>query len=471
MSAPTPFFVRAGEPARRGRLLLISWHFPPGQSAGALRWQKMAAFFSAQGWQLDVITSSVGSEGEADLRRLDELPPGTRVFVTAPHDRVAMRIDRWRARRLARSSGHVSTPRADPPRVASLPKSDLESVAPEDIRWRFDSTGLRRAWNAYLAYSRDAAWGDAALALGRVLLGPEHRAVVSCGPPHPPHEAARVLAREAGLPFAMDLRDPWALRRRLPAAAASPLTFALADALERRCVSAAALVVANTDALAAGMAHRYPGSRVITVMNGFDDEPLPVVPKRARFTLAYAGAVYLDRDPSPLFEAVARVVRARQLESADIGLEFIGPSSSFGGVAIHALAERAGIARFVEVGGRVPRAEALAFLASAHMLVSLPQDSAYAIPSKIFEYMRFPAWLLVMAGVGSPAAALLEGRGADVVPPDDAAAIAARIDARYGEWRAGAVPAPLSRHRELSRESQATELVAALETLLGADGR
>ena len=36
------------------RLLLITYHFPPGQAAGALRWQKFVTRGAARGWAFDV---------------------------------------------------------------------------------------------------------------------------------------------------------------------------------------------------------------------------------------------------------------------------------------------------------------------------------------------------------------------------------------------------------------------------------
>jgi hypothetical protein len=48
--------VGAGPAADRRRILLFSYHFPPGTSAGALRWQKMSRIGSELGWDCDVLT-------------------------------------------------------------------------------------------------------------------------------------------------------------------------------------------------------------------------------------------------------------------------------------------------------------------------------------------------------------------------------------------------------------------------------
>jgi len=57
------------------------------------------------------------------------------------------------------------------------------------------------------------------------------------------------------------------------------------------------------------------------------------------------------------------------------------------------LARQEGVEAFARYHPPGPRSAAARLLASATMLVSLPQDTETAIPSKIFEYSRFDAWL------------------------------------------------------------------------------
>lgn len=101
------------------------------------------------------------------------------------------------------------------------------------------------------------------------------------------------------------------------------------------------------------------------------------------------------------------------------------------------------------------------------MLVSLPQDSPWAIPSKIFEYMLYDAWLLVLADEGSPPALLLRGSGADVVPPRDVDAMAVRIRERVQAFRRGERPQRLARETRFSRRHQARLLMDAIGQVAG----
>ncbi len=215
------------------------------------------------------------------------------------------------------------------------------------------------------------------------------------------------------------------------------------------------------------MRARYPEARVLTVMNGMDEGELPPSTVGERFVLGYAGSIYLDRDPRPLFRAVARVVRERSLDPGRFGVEFIGYASRYEGQSLDDIAREEGMASFVRTGAPRPHAEAMRFLASCAMLVSLPQDSTMAIPSKVFEYLRFPAWLLAMADPGSATARVLAGTDADVVSPEDVGAIAAAVGRRFDAFAAGRRPAPLGTDPRLTRRHQGGVLLDALDEISG----
>ena len=65
------------------------------------------------------------------------------------------------------------------------------------------------------------------------------------------------------------------------------------------------------------------------------------------------------------------------------------------------------------------------------MLVVLPQDSDMAIPAKVFDYMRYDAWLLALADHGSAVEQLLRASQADVVAPDALETLSALLQVRY----------------------------------------
>jgi hypothetical protein len=463
---PEPFFVAPG-PAPQARLLLISYHFPPGTAVGGLRWQKFAAFAAERGWGLDVIAADPAQLPARDERRLAELPAGTRVYGVARPRLLRHRAEDWLRRRLRRRWTEAGGEAAHAPAAADLPGS----FARAELRWWPRSLrDLVRARDAVRGYGNDGRWARAAARVGIALAREQpYLACVTSGPPHMAHAAGRRLRHALGLPHVMDMRDPWSLVERVVEHVGSPVWYALARRRERPVVASASLVVMNTGPAAEGMRAAYPtaAGRIVAVPNGFDDEVIPVVPRGRTFVIAYAGSIYLDRDPRPLLKAAARVIAERRLTPDDLRVEFMGVVE---GRPVEEVAAEEGIAAYVRWRPPAPRAAAMTFQAAATMLVCLYQDSRQAIPAKLYEYMLFDAWLLVFADPGSGTADLLAGTDADVRRPGDLGGIAAVIDRRYAEHAAGTRPRRLAREARFSRRSQAAVLFDAIARVTAESG-
>ncbi|MDQ2931857.1 MAG: hypothetical protein M3Y05_13730 [Gemmatimonadota bacterium] len=473
MSAPAgaePFWEKRGTHAQDAhRLLVISYHFPPDTTIGARRWEKLASSVTERGWGLDVITcgptSSIGA-------RLDGLPAGVRVYGINDPELLSERIEHvlwrfyrtvWPKRRLsaAPSSDGANRPQATRERPESLGRAEIRASVrtPREL--------MRTYW-AWAELTHGMRWARAAAALAqRIIVKGVHEAVITSAPPHMSHEAGRLISIATGLPFVMDMRDPWSLQPWLRESVASPFWYGRADECERACVTQATLIVANTEPARSGLVDVYPEARerIITVMNGSDDDPLPPHRHTERFTIGYAGTIYLDRDPLLLFRAAAQVIRTLSLTPAHFGIDILGRFTGEEHVSLFALATREGIADYVTVEPPRPQQAALEFLAGASMLVIFPGSNTLAIPAKVFEYIRFDSWLLTIAEPTSGIAQLLRGSTADVVAPEvDAVAVA--IIARYKDHRAGVRPTRVARDDRFSRKAQARVLLDAIEKLV-----
>ena len=460
-----PFFEKAGRPEQdRDRLMLISQHFPPNAAVGARRWEQFAQFIAERGWGLDVVMCR--QAGDIDRARMDALPDGIRVFDVPQPDLVVERLEHWAAR-----AYRMVVPRRAPHGAATAGTNGAvpgrASIEREHMRWPPRTMReLTRLVSAYVVVARDEAWARHAAAVGRRIVRPGvHRAVVSSGPPHMAHEAARHVAAAARLPLIVDMRDPWSLLPMLHETHASPWWYREARRHERHVLADASVVVANTDHARNGLAAAYPEARnrMITVLNGTDSYPVPPSRRGGRFTIGFAGTVYLEQDVRNLMRASADVIRALSLTPADFGIDFIGDFGKPGELSIDAFAREAGIGNFVSVGPRRAHAEALEFLAQATMLVVFVGFGREFIPAKTFEYMRFDAWLLILTEPGSATAHLLHDTDADLVGPSDVAAIAAAIRTRYEMHRGGVVPVRVARDDRFSRAKQAEILLEAID--------
>jgi glycosyltransferase involved in cell wall biosynthesis len=461
--------------------LLVSYCFPPDRTVGAIRWQKLARFAAEYGWRLDVITLDPGDEKLSDHRGLGELPAGTHVFGVPLKPPAIERFERWASALRSRSKASAPSPlesgaaapdrrAAGPPPSAPAAGEVPKTLAVDGLRWVPRSVrDVLRAYFAWVQHARLSHWADDAAKLA-VELGRDrpYSVLISSGPPHATHEAVRLASRRLGVPYVLDLRDPWSHTQRLPESLASPLFLTLARRDERRGLRDAALVVANTEALRGALTRDYPpnAGRIVAVRNGCDEDPIPAGRLSRVFTIRFAGTVYFERDPRMLFRAAAVVIRDLQLQPAGFRLEFMGAFDTAGGFPMSAIARDEGVGAFLSVGPTRPHREALEFFAGATMLVTFPgYNSAMTIPAKTFEYVRFDAWILAMTEPDTPLAQLLAGTGADVVSPDDVASIAGAIRKRYLEHASGSRPRALAADGRFGRAEQAAILFNAIDRI------
>jgi hypothetical protein len=404
---------------------------------------------------VDVISRDLRLLKTRDERRLELLPPDLRIYCASEREPFLARAEQlaWKVvRRLA--------PRRKARSAIALSKQEIAQSS---------NRQFVRAYNAWARIETEKMWGRAVKRIGIDLarVG-TYDAIASSGPPHMVHEAARQISRATRIPLVIDLRDPWSAVEQVAEDHASPIWFSVARRFERLAVADASLVVMNTDMARDDMRARYPSAarRIVAVANGSDDEPIARVAPSGRFTIRFAGSIYLDRDPRLVFRASARVVQRLGLTPDVFGIEFIGHVDAFGGTSLRTMASEEGLEGFVEVSGPRSRAEAMEFLAGATMLLNLPQGADLCVPAKIFEYVRFDAWLLVLAKQGSATAETLRGTTADIVDPNHVVRIAEVIEGRYLQHVRGERPIAAGHDGRFDRRIQAERLHDHLEALI-----
>jgi glycosyltransferase involved in cell wall biosynthesis len=328
-----------------------------------------------------------------------------------------------------------------------------------------------RAYFAWKEIAEQRPWRDAMLRVGEELARTEsYDAIVTCGPPHLVHTAGARLSARTGIPLVVDFRDPWSLQRVLPEHRASQLWFDMVSRYESEGVRQASLVVMNTEPCRDAMRARYAhhADKIIAVTNGYDEqESLPSPATDGRFRLIYSGTLYFVYEhPGAFFEGVSRLVREFGLTPAELAIEFIGDAAGFNGVPTSSLARAAGVEQFFQDLPFVPRKEVFQHLSRASVLVSLSQLNDLAIPSKLFDYMRFNAWILAIAGTGSATEVVLRGTNADVVPLNDADLIHRTLRERFLQFRRGERPVAIAAATRSSRREQAGVLFDALDPIV-----
>ena len=274
--------------------------------------------------------------------------------------------------------------------------------------------------------------------------------ILVSGPPFSSFMAAAFVAWWFDIPWIAEFRDRWvddpyAVRPRWRAR----FDHWIEGLLVRRSRG----VITVSDLWSRFYAGKY-GLPCETVMNGFDPKDFNVdldPPSTLPLRILHAGTIYPGRrDPGALFDALAN----GQFSPDEIQLQFYGRELQ----TIGELAERRGIARFVDLQDAVPYRQAIELQKRADILLLLqwndPADEGN-VPAKIFEYFATGRQILGLGPLGGVPAKLVRDRQAGMFSndPDE---IAAQLRRWLDQKRASGlvVPPPPRAADGLHRDDQ-----------------
>jgi hypothetical protein len=220
--------------------------------------------------------------------------------------------------------------------------------------------------------------------------------ILSTSPPASSHLIAARARQRFNVPWVADFRDLWtenlwgALRLVQP----------LHKRLERNTLKTADALVTVSSPWAQALQKKHPAKPVYTITNGFDPDDFRGQPGELTeyFSITHTGHLYEGkRDPTLLFEALHDLIAAGLLRKRDLRIRFYGPPESW----LPTLAERYDLKEIVELGGIIPRDEALRRQAESHLLLLLgwsdPKETGQHT-GKLFEYFGSARPILAVGG-------------------------------------------------------------------------
>ncbi|WP_332875986.1 glycosyltransferase [Massilia sp. S19_KUP03_FR1] len=410
------------------RALMVAFHFPPQRgSSGIQRTLKFAQYLPLSGWQPLILTAhprahadtTSGPDGVPDslvVRRAFALDTARHLAVRGRYTRLLALPDRWVSWCLGAVPAGLAMIRRYRPQVL---------------------------WSTYPIASA--------------------------------HLIGLALHRLTGLPWVADLRDPM-LDAVYPA---DPLSRRVAGWIEAKTIRAAARVVCTTP----GAVRHYrqlfqdvPPERFCLIENGYDDEDFDaaeadacklVKQAGAALTMLHSGIVYpLERDPKPLFAALAGLLRDGSLTPARFQLVLRAPVHT---AFLQGLIEQYGIATLVTIAPPLPYRAALAEMLGADALLLLQAANCNdQVPAKLYEYLRANKPLLALTDPQGDTWAAVRAAGIDTLAPlDDAEKIGAALMTFIALAEAGSAPlAPDAVRRSHARSARTVQLAALLDAVV-----
>jgi len=239
------------------------------------------------------------------------------------------------------------------------------------------------------------------------------------------------LHKLSGKSLVVDFRDPWVGN---PFHVSKGRIFDnLMTFLERKIVTAASLVSANTKPLQEDFLSRYPhldANKFIVLPNGFDPGDFSEIDSatvpRDKLYFAHAGSLYGRRDPSPLLLAL------RSLMQSEPDIAMYCHFTQMGYIETdYAFGENYSDLTdtdTIEDAGLFSYDECLHKLAQSDVAVLIQPATKIQIPSKIYDYMALNKYILAITPLDGVLAKMMhEYQLGDVFDPQDIVGISNRI--------------------------------------------
>ena len=462
--------------ARRRRVLLVSFFFPPDPAVGGQRIWNFARYLPEFGWDPVVLTSDRPQFGTtADT----EVPVHRARFYSFfeavhPPDRPGGGRDAASGGRSPASGGRSA--------ASGAPTSSMRHRALTS-RWK---GALYRGVRHFLPMSVDRmpdatlGWVPDAVSTGaRLLRDGSFDAIFSSHGPPSSHMVAAALARKSGLPWVADFRDLWSENHADPRV--GPFRW-VERRLERRVLRrAAALSVVSPPW--ARVLEGIHGKRVEVVYNGFapgefgsggggDRSEAGAAAEggslRGRLGILFVGTLHpRGHDLRPLMGALATLQgeMSQEMDRASLQVEFLGTDPS----AVLPWAEKHEVTRWVSVLPAVPRTDAVTRQTRATALLHVAWSGRKGlVPAKLFEYMGAGRPILAIGPGGGPDEEILSECGAGALLPDSAA-VASRLREWIGQFlKEGTLPSTTDPSAALAytRKAQTGRLAALLNEVV-----
>lgn len=428
----------------RRKVLIITYYWPPAGGITVLRCLKIAKYLRDFGWEPVIFTASNAQYPYLDPANNAEIPEGITVLRQPIFEPLHL---------FKKLSG----------RKASDPLTNVVHVRDKKAKLA-DRLGIWIRANFFIPDARALWIRPSVKYLTQYLKDHPVDAIFSDGPPHTNTAIACELKKRTGIPWLADFQDPWTQVDYYPLLGIKGRADRIHREMEQDVFRTAdAMTIASpswkTDLESIGAKH------VSVLYYGYDEadfeniEPM----KSDVFTIIHTGLLGFDRLPDPLIDALAELKlespeRVRNIRVIQFGELDYSVKQRF---------EQAGLAEVLQIGGIIPRKEALKALVSAGLLL-LPLNKAEnakgRMPGKFYEYLRAHRPILALGPEDSDVASILRETGHGRMHDySDSKGTKATLIAAFEAWKKGETFISSDQIERFSNREQ-TRVVANLLT-------
>ena len=375
------------------RVLIITYYWPPTGGSGVQRWVKFAKYLPEYGWQPVVYTPENPEQLAVDHTLEADVPAEAEIIKTKIIEPYGL------YKKFLRKSGH-SKEAVEVNPVNAQNKSFAQKAAMW-VRGNFFRPDPRCLWIRPSVKFLKAYLKEHPVDL-----------IVSTGPPQSMHLIGRRLARETGLPWIADFRDPWTRIFYFKHLSMTRCTERWHKKMEKKVLDEASGVVAVSP-LVQQEFQAMTQTAVELITNGYDECDFPKGPcreafgcteeNRAReFVITHTGLFAADGNPVVLWDVLAERCKNDSNFKKLLKIKLVGKTDS----QIADSIKEAGLGDNLLDMGYQPHSKAIEEQRNASLLIlPLRKEPEYkaVLPGKLFEYLA--SWRPVL-GIGQPDGAM-----------------------------------------------------------------
>ena len=377
------------------RVLIITYYWPPTGGSGVQRWVKFAKYLPAEGWQPVIYTPENPEQLAVDTSLESEIPSEAEILKThivEPYELY---------KKFLRKSGHSKEVVEVNP-VNAQNKSFAQKAAMW-VRGNFFRPDPRCLWIR-----------PSVKFLKKYLEEHPVDLIVSTGPPQSMHLIGRKLARETGLPWIADFRDPWTKIFYFKHLSMTRLTERWQKKMEKKVLDDASVVVAVSP-LVQQEFQAMTQTPVELITNGFDEcdfrndgaceggnATFAAGGPDKDFVITHTGLFAADGNPTMLWKVLAEKCSKCEAFAKALKIKLVGKTDE---VILESLRAE-GLEGCLTDMGYQPHSVAVDEQRKASLLIlPLRKEPEYkaVLPGKLFEYLA--SWRPVL-GIGQPDGAM-----------------------------------------------------------------
>ena len=414
---------------KKFHILILAYIYPPDAGSGTFRTLYFANNLAKEGAEITVITAKqecFHSDAIVDnslLQSVNSSIDVIRASVKRPMDTIVL------LKKLFFRSSHVHDKKIFAS-VDSVSANNGSFFSTLTLNFKDTITGLLNCPDQHVGWIPDAI-----KIAKRVIKQKKIDCIYASGGPWSCILSGALQKKITGIPLVLDFRDPWISN---PNFVHRPSLIKMIERkMEKFCIRNADRIITNTEELRKDFIQRYPQinkSNIHTVTNGFEE--LFAAHKYGntkKFTLVYAGALYMSRNPEQMLLAIKKIIKDRIIPREQLSVKLVGGISIISSRLTQLLGSQH-IQSVVEVIPRVSHHDAIKMQLEADVLILIQLDFPLQIPRKLYEYLSFRKPIVAVTERNGATANIIRKKNLGTIVENDSRSIKRVIVEMYNQW-------------------------------------